>query len=82
MHALSPHTLCAQAIPDCDLDLLWSDAANGRPENLILTHVLVPPVAVRPSVPMDAAGGSNEDDLTIKLQVCCCCGCDKRPVST
>jgi DNA-directed RNA polymerase beta' subunit len=38
------------------------------PENLILTHLLVPPVAIRPSVPMDAGGGSNEDDLTVKLQ--------------
>ena len=40
----------------------------GRPENLILTHVLVPPVCIRPSVQMDGGGGSNEDDLTVKLQ--------------
>lgn len=60
---------CMQAIPDSDLDLLWCDAVNGRPESLLLTHVLVPPVSTRPSVPMDASGGgSNEDDLTVKLQ--------------
>ena len=58
------------AIPDEDCDLLWVDRERGRPENLILTHLMVPPVAIRPSVPMDSGGGgSNEDDLTIKLQV-------------
>ena len=39
----------------------------ARPENLIVTHVLVPPVCIRPSVPMDA-GAFNEDDITVKLQ--------------
>jgi hypothetical protein len=34
---------------------------------LILTHLLVPPACIRPSVQMEAIGGSNEDDLTIKL---------------
>ena len=28
----------------------------------------MPPVAVRPSVQMEGGGGSNEDDLTVKLQ--------------
>ncbi|CAM9777384.1 unnamed protein product, partial [Laminaria digitata] len=28
----------------------------------------VPPVPIRPSVAMDLGGGSNEDDLTVKLQ--------------
>ncbi len=28
-----------------------------RPEKLIVTHLLVPPVAVRPSVEMDSAAG-------------------------
>lgn len=28
----------------------------------------VPPVPIRPSVAMDVGGGSNEDDLTVKLQ--------------
>ena len=43
-------------------------ALAGRPEHLLLTHVPVPPVCIRPSVEMDT-GGSNEDDLTIKLMV-------------
>ena len=39
----------------------------GRPEHLIVTHMAVPPVAIRPSVEMD--GASNEDDITMKLMV-------------
>ncbi len=34
---------------------------------MTLSQILVPPVCIRPSVPMDAAMGSNEDDLTMKL---------------
>ena len=55
-----------QRVPgeDCQLlDLPW------RPEHLLMTHVPVPPVCIRPSVEMDTGAGSNEDDLTIKLQV-------------
>lgn len=33
---------------------------------MILTHLLVPPVTIRPSVAMDTQG-SNEDDITMKL---------------
>lgn len=39
----------------------------GRPEKLLVTHLPVPPCAIRPSVEMDAAAGSNEDDVTMKL---------------
>lgn len=55
-------------IPDDDCEILWMDPNIGRPENLILQHLLVPPVPIRPSVAMDVGGGSNEDDLTVKLQ--------------
>ena len=41
----------------------------GRPENLIMTHLAVPPVTIRPSVEMDTGGGTNEDDITMKLMV-------------
>lgn len=41
----------------------------GRPENLIMTHLPVPPVCIRPSVEMDSGGGTNEDDITMKLMV-------------
>lgn len=52
------------AVPDEDCELL--DLA-GRPEHLLMTHIPVPPVSIRPSVEMDAGAGSNEDDLTMKL---------------
>ena len=52
-----------------DMQLLWMDPiAGGKPEDLILQTLLVPPVPIRPSVAMDVGGGSNEDDLTVKLQ--------------
>lgn len=58
-----------QNIPDLDCEALWLDPLlGGRPENLILQKVIVPPVPIRPSVAMDSGGGSNEDDLTVKLQ--------------
>ncbi|CAK9872595.1 unnamed protein product [Sphagnum jensenii] len=54
----------AMVAEDCEvLDLA------ERPEKLIVTHLVVPPVAVRPSVEMDSAAGSNEDDLTMHLTV-------------
>ena len=55
-----------RAIPDCELLLLDMSAFDGRPENLLIDRLLVPPVAIRPSV--DAGPqGSNEDDPTVKL---------------
>ena len=46
-------------IRDEDLDLIWADRDYGRPEAMILTHLFVPPVAVRPSVQMEGGGGSK-----------------------
>eukprot|EP01105_Mastigella_eilhardi_P025761 TRINITY_DN7112_c0_g1_i1.p1 TRINITY_DN7112_c0_g1~~TRINITY_DN7112_c0_g1_i1.p1 ORF type:complete len:1449 (-),score=402.34 TRINITY_DN7112_c0_g1_i1:65-4234(-) len=50
-----------------DIEALDMDPVNGAPERLILTHLLVPPVCIRPSVAMDSTLGSNEDDLTMKI---------------
>ena len=55
-----------RAIPDSELPLLDMSAVDGRPENLLIDRLLVPPVAIRPSVDAGPAG-SNEDDLTVKL---------------
>jgi DNA-directed RNA polymerase III subunit RPC1 len=55
-------------IPDEDAILLWTGPRYSRPETLITWAIPVPPVPIRPSVPMDVGGGSNEDDLTVKLQ--------------
>lgn len=56
-----------RAMTDEDCEVLWVSPWIGRPENLIMEHMLVPPVPIRPSVAMDVGGGSNEDDLTVKL---------------
>lgn len=55
-------------ISDEDCELLWMESTKGRPERLILNSIVVPPVCIRPSVPVDDGAGSNEDDITVKLQ--------------
>ncbi|XP_026378865.1 DNA-directed RNA polymerase III subunit 1-like [Papaver somniferum] len=50
-------------ILDQDCELLY---LSVRPEKLIITDILVPPIAVRPSSFVDG-GRSNEDDITSKL---------------
>ncbi|EKX55532.1 hypothetical protein GUITHDRAFT_156792 [Guillardia theta CCMP2712] len=49
-----------QRIPDEDVE-------HSRPEELIITHLPVPPCCIRPSVAMGVGAGSNEDDLTVIL---------------
>jgi len=53
-------------IKDEDMSLLWMDS-YGRPETLVMWSVPVPPVPIRPSVPQET-GGSTEDDITIQLR--------------
>ena len=55
-------------ITDEDCELLGVRPRSGRPENMVIEVIAVPPVAIRPSVAMDMGGGSNEDDLTVQLQ--------------
>lgn len=54
-------------IPDEDVPLLLMSSAVNRPEDLILTRFLAPPLCIRPSVVNDMKAGTNEDDLTQKL---------------
>ena len=63
---LSPIRVLAlfAAVDGNDLELL--DLAC-RPEHLLMSHLPVPPVCIRPSVEMDTGAGSNEDDITMKL---------------
>jgi DNA-directed RNA polymerase III subunit RPC1 len=65
---LSPLTALElfRKITDADCELLNLNIKTGRPEHMIVTSLSVPPVCLRPSVPMGASG-TNEDDLTIKL---------------
>ncbi|MEM2707625.1 MAG: DNA-directed RNA polymerase subunit A' [Candidatus Pacearchaeota archaeon] len=53
-------------IPDEDLKIYGFDPKTFRPENTILTYLLVPPVTVRPSITLET-GERSEDDLTHKL---------------
>nr|WCZ58691.1 DNA-directed RNA polymerase III subunit RPC1 [Seculamonas ecuadoriensis] len=55
-----------QRISDEDCELFDLQPRLGRPENFVYTHLLVPPVCIRPSVD-SGANGKNEDDLTVKL---------------
>ncbi|CDW53832.1 DNA directed RNA polymerase III subunit [Trichuris trichiura] len=57
-------------IPSGDIPLLVMSRGSGHPSDLILQRIPVPPATIRPSV--KAAGGSNEDDLTIKIMEICC----------
>ncbi|XP_043911596.1 DNA-directed RNA polymerase III subunit RPC1 [Protopterus annectens] len=54
-------------IPTEDAPLLLMNPEAGKPSDLILTRLLVPPLCIRPSVVSDLKSGTNEDDLTMKL---------------
>ncbi len=54
------------AIPNKDLRVLGFDPQYARPEWLVISALLVPPVSVRPSITLDT-GDRSEDDLTHKL---------------
>lgn len=54
-------------IPEEDVPLLLMNPEAGKPADLILTRLLVPPLCIRPSVVSDLKSGTNEDDLTMKL---------------
>ncbi|XP_020550632.1 DNA-directed RNA polymerase III subunit 1 isoform X2 [Sesamum indicum] len=50
---------------DEDCELLY---LNDRPEKLMVTNILVPPIAIRPSVFVDGGTQSNENDITERLK--------------
>ena len=54
------------AIPDKDLKYFGIDPEYARPEWMIITALIVPPVTVRPSITLET-GDRSEDDLTHKL---------------
>ncbi|MEM4311683.1 MAG: DNA-directed RNA polymerase subunit A' [Nitrososphaerales archaeon] len=53
-------------IPDKDAEILGLNIKAARPEWLVLTTLLVPPVFVRPSIILES-GIRSEDDLTHKI---------------
>ena len=48
-------------------DVILLDIEGGRPEHLLLTHLPVSPVCIRPSVKVENTAGTNEDDITMKM---------------
>jgi DNA-directed RNA polymerase subunit A' len=55
-----------EKIPDSDLEVIGFDTAVARPEWIVLTMILVPPITMRPSITL-ISGERSEDDLTHKL---------------
>ncbi|GMN24465.1 hypothetical protein TIFTF001_000572 [Ficus carica] len=66
-HMLNPARVFSlfKRMLDGDCELLY---LSVRPENLIMTNIAVPPIAIRPSVIMDGSQ-SNENDLTERLKL-------------
>ncbi|MEM2874122.1 MAG: DNA-directed RNA polymerase subunit A' [Candidatus Nanoarchaeia archaeon] len=55
-----------EKIPDEDLEVVGINASEARPEWMVLTMLLVPPITMRPSITL-LTGERSEDDLTHKL---------------
>ncbi|GIY43094.1 DNA-directed RNA polymerase III subunit RPC1, partial [Caerostris darwini] len=54
-------------IVDSDIPFFMMNPSVGRPEDLIITKLPVPPLCIRPSVVSELKSGTNEDDMTTKL---------------
>lgn len=65
-HALTPVEVREQFEKVKDGDLAAMKFLGGRPEWLILTLLLVPPITARPSITLET-GDRSEDDLTHKI---------------
>ena len=50
-------------VPDSDLQIL---DLGGRPENLLMTNLSVPPVCIRPSVEMEGGGGATRTTSRVR----------------
>ncbi|MCX6775089.1 MAG: DNA-directed RNA polymerase subunit A' [DPANN group archaeon] len=55
-----------EKIPDEDLEVVGVNSLEARPEWMVMTTLLVPPITVRPSITL-ITGERSEDDLTHKL---------------
>ncbi len=67
-HRLSPIEVRErlERVTDGDAEVMGFDVSVARPEWMVLTVLLVPPVTVRPSITLES-GERSEDDLTHKL---------------
>jgi DNA-directed RNA polymerase subunit A' len=55
-----------EKVPDIDIEILGLNPKYARPEWMVLTVLLIPPVTIRPSITLES-GERSEDDLTHKL---------------
>ena len=56
-------------ISDDDCEFIGLVPSQGRPEDMILTNLVIPPVLLRPPVAVsDGSRSRGQDDLTLKLQ--------------
>ena len=55
-----------RGISPTDCELLGLNPVEGRPELFLWQYLPAPPICIRPSVAQDD-GGTNEDDVTMKL---------------
>jgi len=55
-----------EKIPDDDIKILGLNPEVARPEWMVLTLLLIPPIPMRPSITLES-GGRSEDDLTHKI---------------
>lgn len=53
-------------IPMEDIHLLNLDPKRTLPTDFIITHIIVPPNSIRPTVQV-GPGNTNEDDLSVKI---------------
>ncbi len=65
-HKLTPEEIRAHLENISDEDTALFGLKNARPEWLVLTLLLVPPISARPSITLET-GERSEDDLTHKL---------------
>lgn len=55
-----------ELIPLEDYPFFDMKPERGRVSDLVLTHLMVPPASIRPSV--SSGSGTNEDDLTVQIR--------------
>ncbi|VFQ87992.1 unnamed protein product [Cuscuta campestris] len=65
LNAMTVYSLFMK-MTDEDCELLY---LSDRPEKLLITSILVPPLSIRPSVFLDAGLRSNENDITERLKL-------------
>jgi DNA-directed RNA polymerase II subunit RPB1 len=59
-------------ITDTDCITIGMSPERSRPENMVISTLIVPPVCIRPSVAVsDSSRSRGQDDLTLKLQDIC-----------